>query len=116
MVGGETGTIGAAVLEAAIAASVNGEIVYRTVVNGVVTLYIGTMFQNSRSNLTRMNMVKDGVSEEVAPDTETLQLDSSAGTVQLQKLVLDFGPGYGFTGRSLNILFTSAKARAQKGQ
>lgn len=99
-------------LEAAIAASVDGELVYRTIVNGVVTLYIGTMFQEARSNLTRMNMVKDGVYEESAPDTETLQLDSSAGTVQLQKLVLDFGPGYSFTGMSLNILFTSAKARA----
>ena len=98
-------------LEAAIAASVDGELVYRTIVNGVVTLYIGTMFQGARSNLTRMNMVKDGVYEEIAPDTETLQLDSSAGTVQLQKLVLDFGPGYSFTGMSLNILFTSAKAR-----
>lgn len=98
-------------LEAAIAASVDGELVYRTIVNGVVTLYIGTMFQGARSNLTRMNMVKDGVYEEIAPDTETLQLDSSAGTVQLQKLVLDFDPGYSFTGMSLNILFTSAKAR-----
>ena len=100
-------------LEEAIAASTNGELVYRTVVNGVVTVWIGTMYQNAVTNLTRMNMIKNQVSEEVAPDTETLvETASSAGTVQLQKLTLDFGPGYNFTGRTLNILFTSAKARA----
>lgn len=99
-------------LEEAIAASTNGELVYRTVVNGVVTVWIGTMYQNAVTNLTRMNMIKNQVSEEVAPDTETLvEIASSAGTVQIQKLTLDFGSGYNFTGRTLNILFTSAKAR-----